>query len=137
MTKPAIPSAIREQVVERAQGKCEYCLIHQDFSIYTHEIDHIIAQKHGGKTILENLALSCLSCNRHKGSDLTSIDPMTGEIIPLFNPRTKDWNEHFKLENGYIIGITPTGRTTVFLLAINTPNRVFNRQALIAQNLYP
>ena len=62
---------------DKAAQKGEYCLLHQDFSIYTHEIDHIIAQKHGGKTTLENLALSCLSCNRHKGSDLTSIDPMT------------------------------------------------------------
>jgi 5-methylcytosine-specific restriction endonuclease McrA len=95
MTSSKIPAAMRKQVSDRAQNKCEYCLLHQDFSIFTHEVDHIIAQKHGGSTTLANLALSCLSCNRHKGTDLTSIDPMTGEIIPLYNPRNQAWDAHF------------------------------------------
>ena len=60
MTNNAISFSLRQLVIERAQGRCEYCLIHQDFSIYTHEIDHIIAVKHGGQTLSENLALSCL-----------------------------------------------------------------------------
>ena len=68
MTSNSIPAEVRKLVIERASGRCEYCLIHQDFSIYTHEVDHIIAVKHGGETIADNLALSCLSCNRHKGS---------------------------------------------------------------------
>jgi hypothetical protein len=137
MTVPPIPPSLRQFVTERAQEKCEYCLIHQDFSIYSHEIDHIIALKHGGETIAENLALACISCNRHKGSDLTSIDPVTGEITPLFNPQTQNWDEHFRLENGQITGITSTGRTTVFLLMLNTPTRLLNRRMLIAQGLYP
>lgn len=51
MTNNAISSSLRQLVIERAKGRCEYCLIHQDFSIYTHEIDHIIAVKHGGETL--------------------------------------------------------------------------------------
>jgi 5-methylcytosine-specific restriction endonuclease McrA len=43
MTTPSIPLALRRQVIERAHEKCEYCLIHQDGSIYSHEIDHIIS----------------------------------------------------------------------------------------------
>ncbi|WP_217355187.1 HNH endonuclease [Aphanizomenon sp. UHCC 0183] len=66
MTNNAISFSLRQLVIERAQGRCEYCLIHQDFSIYTHEIDHIIAVKHGGQTLSENLALSCLPCNHSK-----------------------------------------------------------------------
>ena len=58
MTNNSISFSLRQLVIERAQGRCEYCLIHQDFSIYTHEIDHIIAVKHGGQTLSENLALS-------------------------------------------------------------------------------
>ena len=84
----AVSTALRRSVIERAQGKCEYCQLHQNFSIYTHEIDHVIATKHGGRTLFENLALSCLSCNRHKGSDLTSFDPLTLEMTRLFDPRS-------------------------------------------------
>ncbi len=102
MSFSSIPAALRQLTSDRAEGKCEYCLIHQDFSIYSHEIDHIIAVKHGGQTIAENLALSCLPCNRHKGSDLATFDPVSGEIVPLFNPRTQVWSEHFRLENAQI-----------------------------------
>jgi 5-methylcytosine-specific restriction endonuclease McrA len=132
----AIPTALRQQVMARAKLKCEYCCVHQDFSIYTHEIDHTIALKHGGKTIAENLALACLSCNRHKGSDLTSLDPVSGDITPLFNPRRHQWSQHFQLQDAQILGITDIGRTTVFLLHFNTPEAIFSRQLLIAQNCY-
>jgi len=124
-------------VTERAFGKCEYCRIHQDVSIYSHEVDHIIAIKHGGQTKHENLALACLQCNRHKGSDLATIDPDNGEIVALFNPRHQVWNEHFTLNNAQISGITPTGRATVRLLMLNAPSRLLERQVLIAQGRYP
>lgn len=89
MSSSSIPNLLRQLTSDRAKGQCEYCLIHQKFSIYSHEVDHIIAVKHGGQTIAENLALSCLPCNRYKGSDLGTFDPLTGEIVPLFNPRTQ------------------------------------------------
>ena len=133
----SIPAALRQLVCERAQGKCEYCLIHQDFSIYTHEVDHIIALKHSGQTTAENLALSCLSCNRHKGSDFATLDPSSGEIIPLFNPRRQVWAEHFVLNSARIEGITSIGQATARLLMFNTPTRLLSRQVLIAQGCYP
>lgn len=132
MTVPWIPSSLRQLVIERARGRCEYCLIHQDASIYSHEVDHIIALKHGGQTIPENLALSCLPCNRHKGSDLATFDPQSNEIVPLFNPRRQVWSDHFQLDGLHIVGITPTGRATVFLLMLNSPTRLLNRQVLIS-----
>jgi hypothetical protein len=137
MTNNAISFNLRQLVIERAQGRCEYCLIHQDFSIYTHEIDHIIAVKHGGQTLSENLALSCLPCNRHKGSDFATLDPNNGEIIRLFNPRLQLWDEHFTLKNAEIIGITDIGQATSRLLMFNTSSRMRSRQSLIDQNLYP
>lgn len=78
MTSNLISPRLRQLVIERSQGRCEYCLIHQEFSIYSHEVDHIIPLKHGGKTSAENLALSCLPCNRHKGSDFATIDSNSG-----------------------------------------------------------
>jgi hypothetical protein len=123
-----VSAALRRSVIERSQTKCEYCTLHQDFSIYTHEIDHVIAMKHGGRTVLENLALSCLSCNRHKGSDLTSFDPLTEDVTRLFDPRSQVWAEHFELDRGRIRGLSAIGRTTVMLLKFNTPTAVLNRQ---------
>ncbi len=123
-----VSAALRRSVIEISQGKCEYCTLHQDFSIYTHEIDHVIVMKHGGRTVMENLALSCLSCNRHKGSDLTSFDPGTGDVSRLFDPRSQVWAEHFELDRGRIRGLSAIGRTTVMLLKFNIPTVVLNRQ---------
>lgn len=105
--------------------------------MYSHEIDHAIARKHGGKAIAENLVLACLPCNRHKGSDLASFDPLTGELIQLHNPRTQIWADHFKAYKGTLIAITATGRTTIALLKMNDVRRLQLRQALALQGLYP
>jgi HNH endonuclease len=105
--------------------------------IYRHKADHVVAIKHGGQTTAENLVLACLPCNLHKGSDLTSIDPQTGIVTLLFNPRTQSWSEHFNVENGHIQGLTAVGRTTTFLLQMNEISRLQLRQALIIQKLYP
>jgi 5-methylcytosine-specific restriction endonuclease McrA len=137
MTPSSISPSLRQLVIERAQGKCEYCLIHKDYSIYSHEVDHVIARKHGGKTVAENLVLACLSYNRHKGSDLKTFDPLSHEIIPLFNPRRQIWTDHFTLDETNIIGTTATGRATVFLLKLNASTRLSYRQVLIAQGRYP
>ncbi len=137
MTSTSISAELRRLVIERASGHCEYCLIHQDVSIYSHEVDHIIALKHGGKTRAENLAFSCLSCNRYKGSDLATIDPVNDEIVPLFNPRRQVWDEHFVLNDARIAGITQIGQATARLLKINAPNRLLERQVLINQGRYP
>ncbi|MEH2210636.1 HNH endonuclease [Nostoc sp.] len=137
MTSNSISVELRRLVTQRTSGRCEYCRIHQNFSIYTHEVDHIIAVKHGGETTAENLALSCLSCNRHKGSDFATIDQFTQEIVPLFNPRRLVWDEHFYLENARIEGKTQIGQGTARLLQFNVPNRVLSRQVLISQGQYP
>ena len=109
----ARPSAdLRRQVIRRAGNRCEYCLIHQDDAIASHQTDHVIADKHGGPTSLSNLALACILCNIRKGSDLSSVDPETNEVTPLFNPRTQIWEDHFRFEDTSIIGQTPVGRAT-------------------------
>ena len=132
-----ISDRLRILVRQRAIERCEYCLIHQVFSVYSHEIDHAVAVKHGGKTAADNLVLACLPCNRYKGTDLTSIDALTGEITPLFNPRMHTWGDHFQLNNEYILGTTAIGRTTVFLLRFNASKRLELRRTLTLQGLYP
>ena len=132
-----IPEALRQLVIERAGACCEYCLIHQRDSLFTHEVDHIIAEKHRGETVVENLCLSCLECNRHKGSDFASFDPDTNQVTMLFNPRQHIWDEHFQLEGARIRPKTPEGRVTVFLLHLNDENRVRERQVLLEAGRYP
>ncbi|HEY9848636.1 MAG TPA: HNH endonuclease signature motif containing protein [Leptolyngbyaceae cyanobacterium] len=135
MSRTYISSTLRQLVYDRANGCCEYCLIPEATSFAKHEIDHIIAEKHDGLTEAENLALSCTVCNKHKGSDLTSIDPETSQITPLYNPRRDRWSEHFQLSDGQFIPLTAIGRVTIRLLQLNHPNRVKERQLLIATNL--
>jgi hypothetical protein len=122
-----IPTTLRREVVERAGNRCEYCLLSAEVAFFPHEVDHVIAEKHGGATDIDNLALACWRCNRHKGSDLTSFDPHTRQLSPLFNPRTQVWTEHFAHEGARIIGLTPEGRTTVNLLLLNNEERLNER----------
>jgi 5-methylcytosine-specific restriction endonuclease McrA len=63
---------------------------------YPHEADHVIAEKHGGATSLENLAWACFYCNRFNGSDFASVDPASQKIVFLFHPREQRWNRHFR-----------------------------------------
>jgi len=132
-----IPERLRRQVQERAQGRCEYCLIHESDMYYPHEPDHVIAEKHGGPASLENLAWSCFYCNRFKGSDLASIDPNSQKVVILFHPREQRWKRHFRLNGALIEGITSSGRATVTLLHMNDSERVAYRLGLIEISHYP
>lgn len=116
---------------DRASNACEYCLIPEVAVLTPLEIDHVIAEKHGGKTTEDNLALACSICNKHKGSDLASIDPKNGEIVRLYHPRRDRWNKHFHLtNNGEIKLLSPIGRVTAKLLQMNQPNRIKERELL-------
>lgn len=54
-----IPAKLRRQVAERAHFCCEYCLSFEGLSYIKFQIEHIISLKHGGLTVLSNLAYSC------------------------------------------------------------------------------
>jgi HNH endonuclease len=131
-----ISATLKIQVIQHAKGCCEYCGYPELASFAPHEIDHIIAQKHGGATLEENLALACTLCNKHKGSDLTSIDPMTGKLESLFHPRHDKWSEHFRFEDGIIHPLTAKGRVTARLLQLNQSDRVQERLVLMNSGYY-
>jgi hypothetical protein len=125
-----ISTALRRLVLERAGYRCEYCLLPEEFSFFPHEPDHVIPLKHGGATTADNLALACFWCNRLKGSDLAALDPQTGQITPLFNPRLHTWTDHFRLDGAVIVPLTPEGRATTALLKFNRADRLTVRQLL-------
>ena len=128
---------LRRRVIQRAANRCEYCLLHQDLAATAHQVDHVIAEKHRGDTTFENLALSCTICNRRKASDIASLDPETGQLVALFNPRMQDWSEHFAIRGPEIVGLTPEGRTTVEFLQLNCYERLVERAELIAAGQFP
>jgi hypothetical protein len=130
---------LRKQVKDRANDCCEYCLLGQGEDQFPYHVEHIIATKHGGQAILSNLAWSCLECNKNKGSDIASNDPLTGDITRLFNPRTQNWDDHFQLNliSAEIRGISAEGRVTVFLLKMNSKEQIEYRRLSIEMDVYP
>lgn len=132
-----VPARLRRLIIERGRHCCEYCLIDQRDTAATHEVDHLVAVKHGGQPQSENLALACLRCNRSKGSDLTAIDPLDGSVTALFNPRLHAWKDHFEIAGVVIRGTTPVGRATVALLRLNDRDRLSMRQDSMALGHFP
>lgn len=125
-----IGSQTRIQVRERAQNACEYCHLHQDDSpLAALHVEHIIPKVHGGTDDLDNLALACIDCNLHKGTNLTGIDPQTNEVTELFHPRRQKWNEHFEWQGISVVARTPTGRTTVRVLNMNSDDQIALRSS--------
>ncbi|HEV2293769.1 MAG TPA: HNH endonuclease signature motif containing protein [Tepidisphaeraceae bacterium] len=126
----AVSAALRELVRSRAGDRCEYCGIRQgDDPFFRFHVEHIIARQHGGQTVEWNLAFSCHHCNLHKGPNLTGLDPLTGLTEPLFHPRTQRWTDHFRIDGVVVVGVTPVGRTTVRVLAMNAQGRLDLRLA--------
>ena len=123
--------AFREMVQRRAADRCEYCRLPQSAVPLRFHVEHIIARQHGGASQPDNLALACDRCNLHKGTNLSSIDPETGEAARLFNPRSDNWADHFALDGAYVVGRTKVGRTTALLLRMNADKRVELRRHLL------
>lgn len=121
----------RVLVRERAGDRCEYCRFPQEHAETRHHVEHIRAKQHHGDDSPENLALACIHCNSHKGPNLSGIDPDSGELVPLFNPRLDTWADHFTLEGARVDGLTSTGRTTVYVLAMNAAHRLNVRAELL------
>jgi hypothetical protein len=123
-------------VRRRAGGRCEYCHLPESGSRVPFEIDHIIACKHGGRTVASNLALTCFYCNAYKGPNISALDPGTGKLTRLYHPRRHTWSAHFRYQGGVLIGRTAIGRTTIRVLQINLPNLVALRVVLIEDNRF-
>jgi hypothetical protein len=118
-------AATRAAVRERAAHRCEYCQRRQiDSPLIPLQIEHVVPRKHGGGDEPDNLALACAECNLHKGSNLTGIDPESGQVTLLFDPRRSQWHEHFAWEGLRITGLTAIGRTTIRVLELNAPARL-------------
>jgi hypothetical protein len=130
-----IDEAMRRAVRERAGTSCEYCRLREAVSgNLPFHIEHVRSRQHRGTDDLENLCWSCSRCNRYKGPNLSAHDPVTDQLVRLFNPRLDDWSEHFRIERSFIVGLTPEGRATVELLQMNDRWRVNLRSVLFGDD---
>jgi HNH endonuclease len=136
MSRTRVSAELRRLVRRRANGSCEDCLAPEALSFALHQVDHIEAEKHGGLTAEGNLALCCVICNQFKGTDLSSLDPLTQQLTPLFNRRKDRWAEHFQLERSHIIPLSPVGRATSRLLHFNDPEALSEREFFIAAGFF-
>jgi hypothetical protein len=116
-------------VEARAEGRCEYCRMHQDLQGATFHVEHVYPSSKGGDTGLENLAWCCPGCNLSKSDRVEVLDPESGQMSCLFHPRRDKWSKHFRWEDHRLIGRTPVGRATVFALDLNHARRIRIRQA--------
>lgn len=126
----------RELVRQRANQRCEYCHFPESALPYlVFHVDHIIAKQHVDEVSddPQSLAWACSECNYHKGPNLVSIDPQSNVQADLFNPRHDNWRDHFTVNAGTIVGLTPKGRATARLLNMNASRIVRLRRELIEQ----
>lgn len=123
-----VPAGLRAEVISRAGNRCEYCQLSQLGQEAAFHIDHVVPRAADGPTAIENLALACVSCSLRKLARQVGIDPESGFQVPLFNPRTQVWEEHYRWSGEIVVPITPTGRATVAVLAMNRPAIVAIRE---------
>jgi hypothetical protein len=129
---------LRTAVRERAQERCEYCLLSEEHAPVTpFQVEHIVAKQHGGGDELSNLALACHRCNLAKGPNLGGIDPKTRKKVWLFNSRRHKWARHFRWVGPVVVGRTLVGRATVAVLQMNDDERVELRRNLIKEGVFP
>ena len=139
MSRSDLPAALRQRVRTVAGDRCGYCLSSQRYVMARLEIEHIIPRSQGGSNEESNLWLSCSLCNRYKGSQVQGVDPLRGETVKLFNPRTQVWSDHFSWSSDgtLIIGLTPTGQGTVEALQLNNELAVEVRRNWILAGWHP
>ncbi len=139
MSSEYVPVALRKFVFDRAQGHCEYCHSQAKFAVDPLVIDHVYPVSRGGKTIAENLALSCQTCNNCKYTKTMAIDPSSNEMVPLFHPRQMKWRDHFTWtpDTTKMLGLTPTGRATIELLETNREGVMNMRRVLAIMGFHP
>lgn len=116
---------------ERAGHCCEYCGYPESLAFYSHHVDHIVSEKHGGETHEGNLALACRSCNLNKGSDVGTLINDERQPIRLYHPRFDRWKDHFKLVEINIQPLTRIGYGTITLLQFNHLDRLLERKLLV------
>ncbi len=139
MSSARVPAELRRRVSAQARHRCGYCLSTEAIVGTPMELDHIIPEALGGETVEDNLWLSCSLCNGHKGDRIAAVDPASGDVVRLFDPRRQAWADHFRWtpEGDHVVGTTPSGRATVIGLNLNRPVLARARRSWVTVGWHP
>jgi hypothetical protein len=139
VTSRPIDDSHYQTIAQDARGECGYCRAPQRALPYRLEIEHLLPVSLGGGNERDNLWLSCHKCNKLKSNHVAGADPLTGQEVPLFNPRRDDWGDHFTWEGGgqYVVGRTAIGRATVATLRLNDSYHQSARWVWMLAGIYP
>jgi hypothetical protein len=139
MSKTPIPLALRRLVADHFHHHCGYCQTSELIVGSSFTVDHILPEVLGGLTVLENLSLACWPCNLRKGKRIAALDPANKVRVRLFHPRQEVWNEYFRwdADDLLIVGLTPSGRATVYALNMNDRERVNSRRLWVSAGWHP
>lgn len=121
----------------RAGARCEYWGLPESLAELPLILDHFIARQHRGRSVSENLAFCCGICNCHKGPNIAGLDPKTEALTWLFHPRKDMWSDHFAWQGARIVPVTDIGRTTEYVLGVNTPQQIERRESLMKEGTWP
>lgn len=116
-----LTTVLRQQLVEADDHRCAYCFTSQANTGSPMVVDHLVPLSKGGTTVFDNLCFACYRCNLFKGSQVEAIDPLSGDMVPLFHARRDRWSDHFGWDEAglRIVGFTAIGRATVTALNMN------------------
>lgn len=139
MPDARITARVRRLVTARACGCCEYCRSQEAYATHAFSVEHIFPQARGGKSLESNLALACQGCNGFKSDKTQAFDPLSKSFVPLFDPRSQQWTDHFtwSRDRQLMIGLTAVGRATIELLRLNRASLINLRSALLVTHAHP
>jgi hypothetical protein len=130
---------LRRRIAARADHRCGYCMTSERLTGIRLTLDHLIPLAAGGLTEENNLWVACRPCNEFKATQTHAQDPVTGQTVPLFNPRAQVWHEHFEWSSDgtHVVGLTPIGRATVVALQLNHDLIVHARRQWVKVGWHP
>jgi hypothetical protein len=130
---------LRPHLAEQARHRCGYCQTQERISGVPLTVEHLLPESLGGTDEEDNLWMSCRLCNEAKGNRIEWLNPATGDMIPLFNPRTQLWSDHFRWSSDgiFIISLTEIGRATIAALSLNSDLRLKSRAIWVEAGWHP
>ncbi len=134
-----ISENLRNQIADNDKGQCCYCKTNAANSGIPMTHDHIKPISKSGENTFENICLACRSCNEFKSDLVEAIDPLSGEITSLFNPRIQKWSDHFVWSSDAtrIEGLTTIGRATITCLRMNNSVIIVARRRWAISGWHP
>ncbi len=134
-----LPADLYARLLAVDNCHCAYCYTTEANTGQPMTVDHISPQCLGGETMFDNLCFACRRCNEFKSGATTAQDPLTGEVVALFNPRRQVWAEHFQWDasGAWIVGLIATGRVTIVALNMNNSVIVDTRRRWVSVGWHP